>query len=123
MTIKRFEDVIAWQHARQLAGLAYDAVDGSRLKQDFGLKDQMTRAAGSSMHNIAEGFDSESNAEFIRFLRYASRSASEVQSQLYLALDREYLSRDQFQQIYDKAAETRKTIRGLIKYLASSSQN
>ena len=75
------------------------------------------------MHNIAEGFDSESNGEFIRFLRYASRSASEVQSQLYLALDREYLSKDQFQQIYDKAAETRKTIRGLIKYLASSSQN
>ncbi len=73
------------------------------------------------MHNIAEGYDSESNAEFIRFLRYASGTASEVQSGLYLALDRNYISENEFQPIYDKATETRKTIRGLIKYLASAS--
>jgi four helix bundle protein len=81
------------------------------------LKGQIQDAAGSSMHNIAEGFDSETNAEFIRFLRYAKRSCTEVQSELYVPLDQQYITEAEFQDVYDHAARTRAAIRGFIKYL------
>ena len=71
------------------------------------------------MHNMAEGFDSDTNAEFLRFLRYAKRSCSEVQSELYVALDQNYISKAEFRDVYDHAGETRATIRGFIKYLVS----
>ena len=76
--------------ARELARKVYRLTNKPRFAKDYGLKRQIQDAAGSSMHNIAEGFDSETNAEFIRFLRYAKRSCTEVQSELYLALDEEY---------------------------------
>ena len=69
------------------------------------------------MHNIAEGFDSETNAEFIRFLRYAKRSCTEVQSELYIAMDEEYISPNEFKDVYEQARRTRATIRGFINYL------
>ena len=71
------------------------------------------------MHNIAEGFDAESNAEFVRFLRYAKRSCTEVQSELYVALDQDYITKIEFQDVYDHAGRTRAAIRGFIKYLLS----
>jgi four helix bundle protein len=85
--------------------------------KDFGLKRQIQEAAGSSMHNIAEGFDAETNAEFIRFLRYAKRSCTEVQSELYVALDEEYITTVEFQDAYEQARRTRAAIRGFINYL------
>jgi four helix bundle protein len=69
------------------------------------------------MNNVAEGFDADSTAEFIRFLRYTKRSCSEVQSELYIALDGLYISSDEFQEIYDLAGETRACTKGFIKYL------
>ena len=75
------------------------------------------------MHNIAEGFDAETNAEFIRFLRYAKRSCTEVQSELYLALDQQYITETEFQDVYDHAARTRAAIRGFIKYLTDYEKN
>ncbi len=69
------------------------------------------------MHNIAEGFDSETNMEFIRFLRYAKRSCTEVQSELYVALDEEYISTDEFKDTYEQARRTRAAVRGFINYL------
>ena len=69
------------------------------------------------MHNIAEGFDSESNTEFVRFLRYAKRSCTEVQSELYVALDASYISPEEFQAVYEQARRTRAAIRGFITYL------
>ena len=69
------------------------------------------------MHNIAEGFDSETNAEFIRFLRYAKRSCTEVRSELYVALDEEYISPNEFNDVYEQARQTRAAIRGFINYL------
>ena len=69
------------------------------------------------MHNIAEGFDSETNAESIRFLRYAKRSCTEVQSELYVALDEEYISPNEFKDVYEQARQTRAAIRGFINYL------
>ena len=75
------------------------------------------------MHNIAEGLDSETNPEFVRFLRYAKRSCTEVQSELYVALDQQYISNAEFQDVYDQAGRTRATIRGFIKYLQSYEQD
>lgn len=69
------------------------------------------------MHNIAEGFDSETNREFIRFLRYAKRSCTEVQSELYVALDEEYISAAEFGDVYDQARQTRAAVHGFISYL------
>ena len=69
------------------------------------------------MHNIAEGFDSETNNEFVRFLRYAKRSCSEVQSELYMAVDQQYITKVEFQDVYDHAGRTRAAIRGFINYL------
>ncbi len=91
-TIQRFEDLQSWQKARQLANAVYDLTNLPGFAKDFQLRDQIRDAAGSVMHNIAEGFDSGTDPEFIRFLKIARRSASEVQSELYLALDRKYIT-------------------------------
>ncbi len=117
MKIQRFEEIKAWQLARELTKKTYLLTNRGKFARDFRLKGQIESAAGSAMHNIAEGFDSDTNAEFIRFLRYAKRSCSEVQSELYIALDQKYLSKLEFQDAYNLAGETRATIRGFIKYL------
>ena len=115
--IEQFEDLQSWQRARQLANLVYDLTNNQLFAKDFTLRDQVRRASGSVMHNIVEGFDAGTDAEFIRFLRMARRSASELQSQLYLALDRKYISDDELQMAYTLATEVKKLINGLISYL------
>ena len=117
MKIERFEDIEAWQLARELARKVYRLTKKPEFAKDYGLKRQIQDAAGSSMHNIAEGFDSETNAEFIRFLRYAKRSCTEVQSELYVALDEEYISSNEFKDVYEQARRTRAAVRGFINYL------
>jgi len=117
MKIERFEDIEAWQLARELARKVYRLTKKPGFAKDYGLKRQIQDAAGSSMHNIAEGFDSETNAEFIRFLRYAKRSCTEVQSELYLAVDEEYISPGEFKDVYEQARRTRAAVRGFINYL------
>jgi len=117
MKIERFEDIEAWQLARELTARVYSLTRRPDFKRDFGVRNQIQAAAGSSMHNIAEGFDAETNLEFIRFLRYAKRSCSEVQSQLYVALDQKYITKEEFQDVYDHVGRTRAAIRGFIKYL------
>ncbi len=123
MKIEQFEDIEAWQLARELARKVYRLTKKPRFAKDYGLKRQIQDSAGSSMHNIAEGFDSETNAEFIRFLRYAKRSCTEVQSELYLALDEEYVSTDEFKDVYEQARRTRAAIYGFIKYLKKYEEN
>lgn len=120
MRIERFEDVKGWQEARVLTDMVYSASNDGPFASDFGLRDQIRRAAGSTMHNVAEGFDAGPDTEFIRFLRYSRRSASEVQSQLYIALDRGYITQDQFQCIYDQATSVKKLINAFIGYLNRS---
>ncbi len=122
MKIERFDEIKAWQLARELTRRIYRLTNKDKFTQDYGLKRQIQNAAGSAMHNIAEGFDSETNSEFLRFLRYAKRSCSEVQSQLYVALDQKYISKAEFQDVYDHAGQTRAAIRGFIKYLLSYAQ-
>jgi len=120
MKITRFEDLQAWQQARVLANLIYDATDQGSFAKDFKLRDQIRGAAGSVMYNCAEGFDAGFDNEFAVFLKYARRSASEIQSEIYLALDRKYVDEATFKKIYDKATETKKIINALIAYLRKS---
>ena len=115
--IQRFEDLQAWQKARQLGNVIDDLALSPKFARDLYLRDQIGGAASSVMHNIAEGFDSGSGPEFIRFLKMARRSASEVQSELYQALDRKYITEEQRQHAYDLASEAKRIINGLIAYL------
>lgn len=117
MKIERFEDIEAWQMARELTREVYRLTKKPLFSNDYGLQRQIQSAAGSVMHNIAEGFDAETNPEFIRFLRYAKRSCTEVQSELYVALDEAYIDPDEFDQTYVLAGRTRAAIRGFINYL------
>jgi four helix bundle protein len=117
MKIERFEEIQSWQLARELTKCIYHETQTHRFARDYGLKDQIQRAAGSIMHNIAEGFDGGSNAEFAKFLRYAQRSASEVQSQLYIALDQNYISQTRFDELYELSSQVHAKIGGFIAYL------
>jgi four helix bundle protein len=106
MAIRRFEDIQAWQEARKLVKMIYLLTDEGKFAKDFGLRDQIRRASVSIMANIAEGFDCDSQAEFARFLGIARRSAVEVQSLLYAALDVGYITEEDFKTYYaqtDKA--------------------
>jgi len=118
--IERFEDLQSWQKARQLTNLIYDLTEHTNFCRDFHLRGQIQDAAGSVMHNIAEGLDVGTNPEFIRFLKMSRRSASEVQSELYLALDRKYVSPDELAFAYNLATETKRLINGMIRYLRKS---
>ena len=117
---RRFEDLRAWQAARDLTSGVYALARRREFARDFALTDQIRRAAISTMNNIAEGFDSGSRVEFERFLRYASRSASEVQSCLHVAVHQGYVSRVQFDRAYAQAASVRKLCVALIRSLRSA---
>jgi len=116
---KRFEELPVWQAARDLCQEVFKILTMTNLGKDFALKDQIWRATGSVMDNIAEGFDDGSNKEFLRFLGYAQRSCGEVQSQLYRALDCGYIDKLQFESLYNLAAKCRKQIKGFRRYLRS----
>ena len=118
-TITRFEELDAWQTGRNLSNLVYDLSDEEPFASDFGLRDQIRRAAVSVMSNIAEGFNSRTQKVFIDLLGRARGSAAEVQSQLYLARDRDYISPEEFDQAYDLADTASRQIHGLIRYLKS----
>jgi len=120
MKIERFEDIECWQLARELTRGVYSATKSMAFAGDLGLKDQIQRASGSIMHNIAEGFDGGSNAEFKRFLRNSQRSCSEVQSQLYVALDQAYIDKLQFDHLYQLSARAKGKIGGFIAFLLKS---
>lgn len=117
MAIERFEDIEAWRAARELTRAIYRATAQGKFAKDFGLAGQIQRAAVSVMANIAEGFDSNSDDEFTRFLRYALRSATEVQSHLYVAVDQDYIPEGDFDSLYKQAVKVKGLIAGFIRYL------
>jgi len=120
MKIERFEDIEAWQEARKLVRLVYESVNKNlEFKRDFRLVNQIQAAAVSSMSNIAEGFSRRSNKEFIQYLYISKSSAAEVQSQLYVALDQNYISQEDFNKVYEQAEIVSKKDSGFIKYLDS----
>ena len=118
MKITRFEDLKCWQEARKLVNMVYEAIKNSpQFQKDFRLVGQITDASVSSMSNIAEGFSRRSDKEFIQFLFVSKSSATEVQSEAYVALDQKYISQDEFQKIYDQAEKVSRMDSGLITYL------
>ncbi|MFB6214303.1 MAG: four helix bundle protein [Candidatus Bipolaricaulia bacterium] len=120
MKIKNFEDIDAWKQARNLTNKIYDLTSDGDFSRDYGLRDQIQRSSVSIMANIAEGFDSSSNQSFLNFLGYALRSASEVQSHLYVALDQDYISQEDFDILYDELEEVKNLISGFRRYLKKS---
>ena len=120
MKITRFEDIDAWQEARKLVKMVYSVINKNpKFKKDFRLVNQIQDAAVSAMSNIPEGFTRRSNKEFIQFLFISKSSAAEVQSQLYVALDQEYINQNDFEKIYNQAEMVSKMDSGFIKYLKS----
>lgn len=118
-TITRFEDIRAWQTARQLTNAIYDMTEQGTFARDYGLRNQIQRAAVSVMSNVAEGFESRTQALFIDFLGRAKGSAGEVRAQLYVALDRGYIVQDQFDVAYALADKAARQIHGFMTYLES----
>jgi four helix bundle protein len=121
MAIRRFEDIRAWQEARVLTNAVYTVAKTSPgLRRDRRLREQVQAASVSIMSNIAEGFSRRSDKEFTQFLFVAKGSAAEVQSLLYVALDQEYLSEQEFSGLYENADEVAKIISGFITSLIRS---
>ena len=116
-TIERFEEIQAWQLARELCRRVYACTRDGAFARDWALRDQIRRAALSIMLNIAEGFARRTNQEFRQFLFIAHGSAAEVQSALYVALDQDYLTEEQFNLLYRLADRTSRTLSSFIKYL------
>ncbi len=119
-TIKRFEDINAWQKARELAKVVYEISNEGDFAKNFDLRNQINRSAGSIMDNIAEGFGRGGRKEFINFLGISKGSLDEVKSQLYRALDREYISKVKFDDLYSHADEVGKMIASFMGYLNKS---
>lgn len=117
MKYARFEDLPCWQKARELCRAVFEVINRGPFSKDFGLRDQIWRASGSVMDNIAEGFDDMFRKEFIKFLGYSLRSCSEVQSQLYRALDCRYISKNEFDHIYQVAGDCRGQVKAFRGYL------
>jgi four helix bundle protein len=119
-TFKSFEEINAWQRARNLTKRIYQISSEGLFARDYGLRDQMRRACISTMSNIAEGFERGGTKEFMQFLSVAKGSVGEVRSQLYVALDQEYISVATFEQLSGEAIEISRMLSGLMKYLRKS---
>lgn len=116
-TIERFEDIEAWQRARALTRSIYRCTSDGAWSKDFGLRDQIRRAAVSIMSNIAEGFERGGATEFARYLTMAKASSGEVRCQLYVALDIGYIDQPVFDQLSALAVKTSGMIAGFANYL------
>lgn len=116
-TFKSFEEINAWQRARDLTRRIYQISSEGHFARDYGLRDQMRRACISIMSNIAEGHERSGTKEFVQFLSVAKGSVGEVRSQLYIALDQEYISVATFEQLSGEAMEISRMLSGLMKYL------
>jgi len=118
MKIERFEEIKAWQEARILVKMIYESVRNNRsFWNDYKFREQISSAAVSIMSNITEGFSRRTKKEFIQFLFIAKGSCAEVESQLYVALDQDYISENEFKKLYAKAEEVAKILSGFITYL------
>jgi four helix bundle protein len=120
MGVKRFEDLIAWQKARQLVKDVYGLTRDGGFSRDLALKDQLQRATVSIMSNIAEGFELRSRPQFRRFLGIAKGSCAEVRSLLYVANDVGYIADSRFDNLLAQAAEVGRIIGGLQVAVSTS---
>lgn len=118
--ITRFEDIESWKTARKLTNIVYDMGNQAGFNRDFGLRDQIRRASVSTMSNIAEGFESRTDIQFMNYLGMAKASAGEVRAQLYVALDQNYIKEEQFQEAFALAQTCSRQIAKFISYLESN---
>jgi four helix bundle protein len=119
-TIHRFEDLIAWQKGRLLSSRVHTVTRDKAFQDDYDLKRQIRRSAGSVMDNVAEGFGRGSRGEFIQFLSVARGSLAEVKSQLYRSLDNQYITNELFGELYAQCDEVGRLIDSLLLYLNST---
>lgn len=117
---QRFEEIVAWQEARKLTKAIYKVTALPSFSRDFSLIDQMRRSSVSIMSNIAEGFERSGRREFIQFLALSKGSSGELRSHLYIALDLGYLTKGDFQELYNRTAYLAGRIGALMKYLRDS---
>ncbi|MEW6469002.1 MAG: four helix bundle protein [Bacteroidota bacterium] len=115
--IKQFEDLDIWKEATAIAIEIYAVSEQGKLKNDWGLKDQLRRAAMSISDNIAEGFEYDNNKDFIKFLRYAKGSSGELRNKLYVLYRIEYIHEELYHEFHTKLISLSRKIAGFIKYL------
>lgn len=116
-TIKKFEDIQAWQKGRELKQAGYRCSKSGEFAKDFALREQIRRAVISVTANIAEGFERDGNREFAQFLSISKGSTGEVQDHLYTALDEKYITQPEFGTLYAQAAEVAKLTAAFMSYL------
>ena len=119
-TIKSFEEIEAWQKSRELTRDVYAASNTGLFAKDYGLRDQIRRAAVSIMSNTAEGFERGGDKEFGQFIAQAKGSSAEVRAQLYVALDQGYIDKATFDRLAELTIQINRMLAGLMKYLHSS---
>ena len=118
--INSFEDIQAWQKARELTKEIYKVSNSGAFSKDYGLRDQIRRASVSIVSNIAEGFERNGSKEFRQFLSISKGSAGEVRAQLYVAFDLEYITKEEFEKLNSLVFDTSRMISGFINYLRDS---
>jgi four helix bundle protein len=117
-TFKSFEEISSWKKAREFTKQIYQITENSNFKKDFDFVRQIRRASLSISSNIAEGFERNTDKEFIYFLYVAKASAGEVRSQIYLAFDLDYITKQEFEKLLEAITEVSKLLSGFIKYLS-----
>ena len=123
-TITRFEDIEAWKTSRELTRMIYALTEQGQFSKDFGLKNQIQRVSSVSvMSNIAEGFESRTQAQFLDYLGHVKASAGEVRSPLYIAVDLKYLTQEHFKQVFDLADKSSRQIARSMDYLETHPQS
>jgi len=118
--VERFEDLKIWQLARELCQMIHKLTIKDQFARDFKLVGQINGSSGSIMDNIAEGFERDGNKEFIQFLTFSKGSCGETRSQLYRALDYQYIAQDEFDAAYKMTLEESKMLKSFIQYLKNS---
>lgn len=116
-TFRSFEEIEAWQKARELTKRIYEVSKEGNFARDFGLRDQIRKSAVSVMSNIAEGFERGGTREFNQFLSIAKASGAEVRSQLYVALDQHYITEQTFIELNETSKSINRMISSLMRYL------
>jgi len=116
----QFEELEIWKQSRELCRDIYRITNYELFSKDFRFRDQIRASSGSIMDNIAEGFERNGNKEFIQFLYISKGSSGETRSQLYRALDNNYILQEEFNTIYNKVFQLSKSISGFIQYLKNS---
>lgn len=123
VALRKFEDIEAWQKARELASLIYSMTNSEIFSHDFAMKNQIRRSALVAMTEIANGFCRDNNQEFAHCLGQCKGATADIRSLLYVSLDQRYISEDAFEKASALATDVERLASGLMRYLRSGSRN